>query len=141
VASELESLRNTVSDLLVEKQQRDDRIEELESERLRRDNIQLAEVQSLTSEKAELQARTKTTLTPVAFITMLTFVPIAWMFVALGGIIVWKTTSNPSEVAPHLDIILVAFAIFSGPVVVGVKDLMSMMAATRAEKKKPDEEV
>ena len=37
-------------------------------------------------------------------------------FVALGVIIVWKVTSKPAEVAPHLDIILVAFAIFANPV-------------------------
>ena len=30
--------------------------------------------------------------------------------------IVWKTTSNPTTVAPHLDIILVAFSIFANPV-------------------------
>ncbi len=30
-------------------------------------------------------------------------------------IIVWKTTSNPAEVAPHLDIVLVAMGLFSGP--------------------------
>jgi hypothetical protein len=34
----------------------------------------------------------------------------------LGVLIVWKTVSKPAEVAPHLDIILVAFAIFANPV-------------------------
>jgi hypothetical protein len=42
--------------------------------------------------------------------------PLFLAFVTLGVLIVWKTTSNPTTVAPHLDIILVAFSIFSNPV-------------------------
>jgi len=38
-------------------------------------------------------------------------------------IIVWKTTSNPAEVAPHLDIVLVAMGLFSGPVTAFVATL------------------
>jgi len=109
---------------------------EEENEALRR------QLDDLRRERADLEARTKTTLSPVHFIALLTFVPICWMFVALGGIIVWKTTANPAEVAPHLDIILVAFAIFSGPVIAGVSDLMKMVAGERGSKRKdkPDED-
>ena len=46
--------------------------------------------------------------------------PVVAAFVILGIIIVWKTTSNPDSVAPHLDIILVAFAIFATPVGAGL---------------------
>ena len=56
------------------------------------------------------------TLTGQEFINLLVILPIIFAFVALGIIIIWKTTSNPAEISPHLDIILVAFAIFSNPV-------------------------
>ena len=59
-----------------------------------------------------LKAKTSTTLSGTEFLTLLFVLPIILSFVCLGIIIVWKTTSNPSEVAPHLDIILVAFAMF-----------------------------
>ena len=63
-----------------------------------------------------LKAKTSTTLTGTEFLTLLFFLPIILSFVILGVIIVWKTTSNPAEVAPHLDIVLVAMGLFSGPV-------------------------
>ena len=37
-------------------------------------------------------------------------------FVLMGTVIIWRTTSNPAEVAPHLDLVLVAMGLFSGPV-------------------------
>ena len=63
-----------------------------------------------------LKAKTSTTLTGTEFLTLLFVLPIILSFVCLGIIIVWKTTSNPTEVAPHLDIVLVAMGLFSGPV-------------------------
>ena len=63
-----------------------------------------------------LKAKTTTTLTGTEFLTLLFVLPIILSFVTLGVIIVWKTTSNPAEVAPHLDIVLVAMGLFSGPV-------------------------
>ena len=48
-------------------------------------------------------------------------------FVALGVIIVWKVTSKPAEIAPHLDIILVAFAIFANPVTAAAGVIVGMM--------------
>ena len=50
------------------------------------------------------------------FVNLIMTAPIILAFVILGILIIWKTTTNPVEVAPHLDIILVAFAIFSNPV-------------------------
>ena len=66
-------------------------------------------------------------LTGIEFITLLLVGPIIFAFVILGIIIVWKTTSNPAEVAPHLDIILVAFAIFSNPVSLAVGAIVQKM--------------
>ena len=63
-----------------------------------------------------LKSKTSTTLTGTEFLTLLFVLPIILSFVILGVIIVWKTTSNPAEVAPHLDILLVAMGLFSGPV-------------------------
>jgi hypothetical protein len=50
-------------------------------------------------------------------------------FVILGIMIVYKTTSNPSEVAPHLDIVLVAMGLFSGPVTAFVATLAQRLMA------------
>ena len=65
---------------------------------------------------AELEQKTKTTLTGSQFLVIVLVGPLFLAFVTLGVLIVWKNTSNPTTVAPHLDIILVAFSIFSNPV-------------------------
>ena len=65
---------------------------------------------------AELEQKTKTTLTGSQFLVIVLVGPLFLAFVTLGVLIVWKTTSNPTTVAPPLDIILVAFSIFSNPV-------------------------
>ena len=65
---------------------------------------------------AELEQKTKTTLYGAQFVVFVLVGPLFLAFVTLGVLIVWKTTSNPTTVAPHLDIILVAFSIFSNPV-------------------------
>ena len=62
-------------------------------------------------EIASLRIKATTTLSGTEFLTLLMVGPVIAAFVILGVIIVWKTTSNPDQVAPHLDIILVAFAI------------------------------
>ena len=63
-----------------------------------------------------LKAKTSTTLSGTEFLTIIFLFPLIMAFVCLGILIVYKTTTNPAEVAPHLDIVLVAFATFSGPV-------------------------
>ena len=65
---------------------------------------------------AELEQKTKTTLTGSQFLVIVLVGPLFLAIVTLGVLIVWKTTRNPTTVAPHLDIILVAFSIFSNPV-------------------------
>ena len=68
------------------------------------------------AEIAELKQKTKTTLSGAQFLVIVLVGPLFLAFVTLGVLIVWKTTSNQSVVAHHLDIILVAFSIFSNPV-------------------------
>ena len=75
----------------------------------------------------ELEARTKTTLTGSQFLTIVLVGPLFLAFVALGVIIVWKVSSKRAEVAPHLDIILVAFAIFANPVTAAAGVIVGMM--------------
>tara|TARA_Y100000310_G_C20045181_1_gene517989 strand:- start:19 stop:234 length:216 start_codon:yes stop_codon:yes gene_type:complete len=50
----------------------------------------------------ELEASTKTTLTGSQFLTIVLVGPLFLAFVTLGVLIVWKTTSKPAEIAPHL---------------------------------------
>jgi hypothetical protein len=63
-----------------------------------------------------LKGKSSTTLSGTEFLTILFLFPMILAFVCLGILIVYKTTSSPAEVAPHLDLVLVAFATFSGPV-------------------------
>mgnify|MGYP003137582157 CR=1 FL=1 len=76
-----------------------------------------------------LKAKTSTTLTGTEFLTLLFVLPVILSFVCLGIIIIWKTTSNPAEVAPHLDIVLVAFAVFSGPVTAFIATMSQRLVA------------
>jgi len=89
------------------------------------------------SKIVELEAKTKTTLTGSQFLTIVLVGPLFLAFVTLGVLIVWKTTSKPAEIAPHLDIILVAFAIFANPVTAAASVVVSMM---QAEVRKKNEE-
>ena len=83
----------------------------------------MAEERSITEELIEarveierLKAKTSTTLSGTEFLTLLFMMPIILSFVLMGTVIIWRTTSNPAEVAPHLDLVLVAMGLFSGPV-------------------------
>ena len=84
-----------------------------------------------------LRAKSSTTLTGTEFLTLLFVLPIILSFVCLGIIIVWKTTSNPAEVAPHLDIVLVAMGLFSGPVTAFIATMTQRLVA---DGKKPAED-
>ena len=91
----------------------------------------------LEREVIELTSRTKTTLTGSQFLTIVLIGPLFLAFVTLGVLIVWKTTSKPAEIAPHLDIILVAFAIFANPVTAASAVIVAIMQDDM--KKKSDE--
>ena len=86
----------------------------------------------------ELEAKTKTTLTGSQFLTIVLIGPLFLAFVTLGVLIVWKTTSKPAEIAPHLDIILVAFAIFANPVTAASAVIVSIMQDDMKSKHKDD---
>ena len=82
--------------------------------------------EELTQARVEierLRSKISTTLSGTEFLTLIFVLPIVLSFVCLGIIIVWKATSNPAQVAPHLDIVLVAMGLFSGPVTAFVATL------------------
>ena len=73
----------------------------------------MAEIDDLRAELTEtrielekVKLRATTTLSGAEFLTLIMLAPVVAAFVILGIIIVWKTTSNPASVAPHLDICL-----------------------------------
>ena len=76
----------------------------------------------------ELEQKTKTTLSGSQFLTICLVGPLFLAFVTLGVLIIWKTTSKPQEIAPHLDIILVAFSIFSVPVTSAAGVIVGLMS-------------
>ena len=91
------------------------------------------------AEIVELRASTKTTLTGSQFLTIVLVGPLFLAFVTLGVLIVWKTTSKPAEIAPHLDIILVAFAIFANPVTAAAGVIVGLMGDEAKKKNKQEE--
>ncbi len=104
----------------------------------------MAQKQDITEQLIEakieierLKGKSSTTLSGTEFLTLLFVLPIILSFVVLGVIIVWKTTSNPAEVAPHLDIVLVAMGLFSGPVTAFVATMAQRLVA---DGKKPSSE-
>jgi small-conductance mechanosensitive channel len=97
------------------------------------------ELQEANQKIVELEARTKTTLTGTQFLTIVLIGPLFLAFVTLGVLIVWKTTSKPAEIAPHLDIILVAFSIFALPVTGAAAAIVSIMSDEIKGRIKADE--
>ena len=59
-------------------------------------------------------------------------------FVVLAIIIVWKVTSNPQEVGPFLDIILLALAVVANPVSAGIGMLMGRYSEDAKNKRKAE---
>ena len=76
----------------------------------------------------ELDASTKTTLTGSQFLVIILIGPLFMAFVTLGVLLVYKVTSKPAEVAPHLDVILLALSIFSLPVTSAAAAIVGIMS-------------
>jgi hypothetical protein len=85
-----------------------------------------------------LRAKTTTTLTGTEFLTLLFVMPVILSFTVLGILICYKTLNNPAEVAPHLDIVLVAFALFSGPVTAFIAAMAQRLVAEGKNKTTED---
>ena len=98
------------------------------------------ELQEARRRIVELEAKTKTTLTGNQFLVIVLVGPLFLAFVALGVLIVWKTTSKPAEVAPHLDIILVSLAIFANPVTAAAAQVMNALSEERKEQRAKNNE-
>jgi hypothetical protein len=86
------------------------------------------ELAEAKAEIASLQVKTVTTLSGTDLITIVMLAPLVFAFVALGIIVVWKTTSSPATVAPHLDLILLALAVFGNPVSAAMGAVMTRYA-------------
>ena len=76
------------------------------------------EIVELRAEVAEWKLKASTTLSGDQLIRLLLQFPIVVAFVVLAIILIWQTTKNPAEVAPFLDIMLVAMGLLSGPTIV-----------------------
>lgn len=94
------------------------------------------ELAEAREEIANLRVKATTTLSGTEFLTLLMLGPVVAAFVILGTVIIWKATSNPESVAPHLDIILVAFAIFATPVGAGLGAITGRFADEGKRKEK-----
>ena len=107
------------------------------------DEDQIRELQdrliASAAEMERLKARSVTTLSGAEFMTILMVFPLILSFTILGIIIVWKTTSNPAEVAPHLDLVLVAMGLFSGPVTAFVATLAQRLMTESKQKGDKDD--
>jgi len=99
------------------------------------------ELAQARKEISSLRTKASTTLSGAEFLTLIFLFPLVASFCILGVTIIWKTTSNPAEVAPHLDIILVSFSIFSVPVSGALGAIVGRYAdPNKGGKKKEDNE-
>ena len=98
----------------------------------------MTELMDARIEIERLRAKTTTTLTGTEFLTLLFVLPVILSFVCLGILIVYKTTSNPAEVAPHLDIVLVAMGLFSGPVTAFIATISQRLVAEGKQRDSED---
>ena len=112
-------------------------IENIEEAGLTRLDLETQLIES-KAKIVELEAKTKTTLTGSQFLTIVLVGPLFLAFVTLGVLIVWKTTSKPAEIAPPLDIILVAFAIFANPVTAAAGVIVGLMQDDNKKKNSDD---
>jgi len=76
----------------------------------------------------ELEAATKTTLLPSQLLVIILVGPLFLSFTALGILICYKTLNNPATISPHIQNILLVFAIFSTPVTAAAATICSLMA-------------
>jgi hypothetical protein len=76
----------------------------------------------------ELEAATKTTLLPSQLLVIILVGPLFLSFTALGILITFKTLNNPATISPHIQNILLVFAIFSTPVTAAAATICSLMA-------------
>ena len=97
------------------------------------------ELQEALRRIVELEERSRTKLTGTQFLSIVLVGPLFLAFVTLGVLIVWKTTSKPAEIAPHLDIILVAFSIFALPVTGAAASIVALMSDEIKGRIKTDE--
>ena len=66
---------------------------------------------------AELEVSSKTSISSGQFLCIVMLGPLFLAFCSLGILIVYKRVSNPAEVSPYLQPMLLAMSIFSVPVV------------------------
>ena len=89
-------------------------------------------------ELANVKLRSTTVISGTELLVILCFFPMVAAFVVLAIIIVWKVTSNPAEVGPFLDIILLALAVVANPVSAGIGMLMGRYSEDVKNKRKAE---
>ena len=77
---------------------------------------------------AELEVSSKTSISSGQFLCIVMVGPLFISFCSLGILIVYKTVSNPAEVSPYLQPMLLAMSIFSVPVVSAAGIIVSLMS-------------
>jgi len=76
----------------------------------------------------ELEAASKTSLSGGQFLCLIMLSPLFLSFCALGILIIYRTVSKPAEVAPHLEPMLLAMALFSAPVTAAASTIVALMS-------------
>ena len=76
----------------------------------------------------ELEARQKTTLSGSQFLTLCLIGPMFAGFIAMGILVCWETLNRPEQIGPHLEKILLAMSLFSGPCIAAASSITSLMS-------------
>ena len=98
------------------------------------------ELYKTKQELATVKLRSTTVISGTELLVILCFFPMVAAFVVLAIIIVWKVTSNPAEVGPFLDIILLALAVVANPVSAGIGALLGRYSEEVKQKKRQSAE-
>ena len=86
------------------------------------------EILELRGEIIELRAKSRTSLSGSQFLVLCLIGPLFLAFIAMGVLVAWQTLNRPAEIGPHLEKILLAMSLFSGPCIAAASALTALMS-------------
>ena len=96
------------------------------------------ELYKTREELATVKLRSTTVITGTELLVILCFFPMVAAFVILSVVVIWRVTSSPETVGPHMEIIMLAVAIISNPVSAGIGALLGRYSEEAKAKKRQD---
>ncbi|ANS03246.1 hypothetical protein [uncultured Mediterranean phage uvDeep-CGR2-KM18-C74] len=80
------------------------------------------------AEILELEAKSRTHLSGSQFLVLVLIGPLFMAFLSMGILVCWQTLNRPEQIGPHLEKILLAMSLFSGPCIAAASALTGLMS-------------